>query len=185
MSVHRPHPRLAGIELYFDDLPRAKAFYADVLGLDLAEEQAGHHAQVVTGTGFVCLERRGVEDYPSADKAGLFLEVLDLARALEGIGSDRVVRAELNAPKPWAVLHDPEGHNILLLQAGRGNTNEFLSVARPNHRGSTKRRVRNARLCRPQLKRVRSADGELLVRDNLASHRARKVRSRLEAADAH
>jgi len=31
------HPRLAGIELYFDDLPRARAFYSDVLGLDLAE----------------------------------------------------------------------------------------------------------------------------------------------------
>jgi predicted enzyme related to lactoylglutathione lyase len=117
--MHRSHARLAGIELYFDDLPRAKAFYADVLGLDLAEEQAGHHAQFATGTAFVCLEKRGVEDYPSADKAVLFLEVADLARALEGIGAERVVRAELNLPTPWAVLHDPEGHNILLLQAGR------------------------------------------------------------------
>jgi predicted enzyme related to lactoylglutathione lyase len=117
--MHRLHPRLAGIELYFDDLPRAKSFYADVLGLDLAEEQAGHHARFATGTVFVCLEKRGLEDYPSADKVVLFLEVPDLARALEGIGSERVVRAELNPPTPWAVLHDPEGHNILLLQASR------------------------------------------------------------------
>ncbi len=119
MSLPKPHPRLAGIELYFEDLARAKAFYADVLGLDLAEEQAGHHAQFATGAAFVCLEKRGVEDYPSADKAVLFLEVPDLARALEGIGSERVVRAELAPATPWAVLHDPEGHNIVLLQASR------------------------------------------------------------------
>ena len=115
--MHRLHPRLAGIELYFDDLPRAQAFYTDVLGLDLAEEQAGHHAKFTTGTAFVCVEERGVEAYPSADKAVLFLEVPDLARALEGIGSERVVRAELTAASAWAVVHDPEGHNILLLQA--------------------------------------------------------------------
>jgi predicted enzyme related to lactoylglutathione lyase len=117
--MHKLHPRLAGIELYFDDLPRAKAFYTDVLGLDLAEEQAGHHAKFATGTAFVCLEKRGVEAYPSADKAVLFFEVPDLARALEEIGSERVAHAELNPPSPWAVLHDPEGHNILLLQASR------------------------------------------------------------------
>jgi predicted enzyme related to lactoylglutathione lyase len=108
-----------GIELYFDDLVRATVFYADVLGLDLAEEQAGHHTRFATGAAFVCLENRGVEDYPSADKAVLFLEVPDLARALERIGSERVVRAELGSHTPWAVLHDPEGHNILLLQAKR------------------------------------------------------------------
>jgi predicted enzyme related to lactoylglutathione lyase len=112
-------PTAGGIELYFDDLPRAKAFYTDVLGLDLAEEQAGHHAKFTTGTAFVCLEKRGVEAYPSADKAVLFFEVPALARALEKIGSERVAHAELNPPSPWAVLHDPEGHNILLLQASR------------------------------------------------------------------
>jgi predicted enzyme related to lactoylglutathione lyase len=117
MSMHELYPRLAGIELYFDDLPRAKAFYADVLGLDLVEEQTGHHAKFEAGTAFVCLEKRGVEGYPSADKAVLFLEVANLARALETIGAERVVRSEVDLPTPWAVLHDPEGHNILLLQA--------------------------------------------------------------------
>lgn len=121
VSMHSRHPRLAGIELYFDDLPRAKAFYTEVLGLDLAEEQAGHHVKFTTGTAFVCLEKRGVEAYPSADKAVLFLEVPDLARALEGIGSERVVRADLTLPSPWAVVHDPEGHNILLLQTSQAS----------------------------------------------------------------
>jgi len=33
--------RLAGVELYFADLPRARHFYEEVLGLELAEMQAG------------------------------------------------------------------------------------------------------------------------------------------------
>jgi predicted enzyme related to lactoylglutathione lyase len=111
------HPRLAGVELYFDDLPKAKTFYTDVLGLPLTEDQEGHHAKLETGTAFVCLEKRGVEDYPSANKAVLFLEVADLARTLQQVGSTHVVRAELESASPWAVLHDPEGHNVVLLQA--------------------------------------------------------------------
>ena len=46
------HPRLAGVELYFDDLPKAKAFYTDVLGLPMTEDQEGHHAKLETGTAF-------------------------------------------------------------------------------------------------------------------------------------
>ncbi len=75
--------RLVGVELYFADLPRAQAFYQQVLGLELAEMQDGHHAKFTTPPGFICLECRGVEDYPSADKAVLFLEVTNLAQAIE------------------------------------------------------------------------------------------------------
>jgi hypothetical protein len=38
----------------------------------------------------------------------------DLEAASTAIGKDRVVRSEHG----WAVIHDPEGHNVLLLQAG-------------------------------------------------------------------
>jgi len=109
--------RLLGVELYFDDLEKAGDFYASVLGLNLAEMQPGHHAKFDTRGGFVCLEKRGVEDYPSADKAVIFLEVTGLRQAIERIGADRVVKCEAGGERPWAVLHDPEGHNILLLQA--------------------------------------------------------------------
>lgn len=47
----------------------------------------------------------------------LFFEVPNLRRTLERIGAGRVVGAELDEPSRWAVLHDPEGHNILLLEA--------------------------------------------------------------------
>lgn len=105
-------PRLAGVELYFDDLTKARHFYVEVLGLVVEEEAAGHHVKLGTGTQFVCLEHKGAENYPSQDKAVLFFEVEDLQAAIAKVGRERIVRAESH----WAVLHDPEGHNILLLQ---------------------------------------------------------------------
>ena len=107
----RIEARFVGVELYFDDLERAKEFYAETLGLALSDEQAGHHAQFDGGAGFVCLERKGVESYPSKDKAVLFFEVPDLRSAIAAVGLDKVVQCEAG----WAVLHDSEGHNIILL----------------------------------------------------------------------
>ncbi|HTV60000.1 MAG TPA: VOC family protein [Verrucomicrobiae bacterium] len=104
--------RLAGIELYFDDLAAAKKFYSETLGLEIAGEESGHHVQFQSGAGFVCLERKGAESYPSKDKAALFFEVRNLDAALSAIGNEKVVQAG----RGWAVLHDPEEHNILLLQ---------------------------------------------------------------------
>lgn len=104
--------RFAGVELYFEDLARAKQFYQETLRLEIMGEEAGHHVQFRSGAGFVCLEQKGVESYPSKDKAVLFFEVPDLSAAIAAIGKERVVQSD----RGWAVLHDPEGHNILLLQ---------------------------------------------------------------------
>jgi len=104
--------RFMGVELYFEDLQRAKDFYEKTLGLSLSDEQIGHHAKFDSGAGFVCLERKGAESYPSKDKAVLFFETADLKSAVEAVGRDRFVHADAT----WAVLHDPEGHNVLLIQ---------------------------------------------------------------------
>lgn len=104
--------QFAGVELYFEDLERARRFYVETLGLAISGEQAGHHCKFDSAAGFICLERKGVESYPSKDKAVLFFEVADLQATLSAIGRDKLVQSEAN----WAVLHDPEGHNILLLQ---------------------------------------------------------------------
>lgn len=108
--------RFTGVELYFRDLPAAKRFYADTLGLELEEDQPTHHAKFGAGGGFVCLERKGVEDYPSADKAVLFLEVADVRAAAERIGAPHLVRLDLSASPPWAAIRDPEGHTVLLVE---------------------------------------------------------------------
>ena len=104
--------KFVGVELYFSDLKRARAFYANVLGLKIDEEDATRYAKFEGDAGFVCLERRGSESYPSQDKAVLFFEVPDLKAAVSAVGEERFVQRE----NMWAVLHDPEGHNILLLQ---------------------------------------------------------------------
>jgi|ERR1700730_2109192 predicted enzyme related to lactoylglutathione lyase len=113
--------RFVGVELYFEDLETAKRFYRETLGLKLSEEQVGHHAKFGAGSNFICLERKGTEGYPSLDKAVLFFEVPDLAEVIDGIGRERVVQNEPErGDRPsWAVIHDPEGHNILLLQTRR------------------------------------------------------------------
>jgi hypothetical protein len=112
--------RLVGIELYFDDLIAAKDFYAGTLGLNIFGEQPGHHAQFNVGQAFLCLEKKGVEDYPSRDKAVIFLEVPSVHDAVAAIGEERFVHIELGSESTqpsWAVLHDTEGHNVLLLEA--------------------------------------------------------------------
>ena len=108
--------RLAGVELYFENLGAAKAFYAETLGLPLQEYDPDHHAKFAAGDGFVCAEKKGVEDYVSADKAVVFLEVPSVRQAVESVGPPHVLRAELSGPKPWAAIRDPEGHTVLLLQ---------------------------------------------------------------------
>jgi predicted enzyme related to lactoylglutathione lyase len=113
--------RLIGVELYFDDLSAAKHFYGKVLGLPASDEEPDHHAQFDAGSAFLCLEKKGVEDYPSCDKAVIFLEVQNVEAAIESIGRDRIVRHESGSrhtsQRPWAVVHDPEGHNVLLMEA--------------------------------------------------------------------
>jgi predicted enzyme related to lactoylglutathione lyase len=114
--------RLAGVELYFDDLPSAQEFYQETLGLRLTGSEEGHHAQFDGGEAFLCLERKGVEDYPSRDKAVVFLEVEDVEASVEQIGREKIVKyvARTARTAGWAVLHDPEGHTVLLLEPPAG-----------------------------------------------------------------
>lgn len=117
----RPKLTFAGVELYFRDLPAARRFYRRVLGLDISDEQRGRYARFRGGQAFLCLERKGLESYPSRDKAVVFFQVADLGAAVKAIGRRRFVHIEpAKGKRPaWAVLHDPEGHNVLLLQARR------------------------------------------------------------------
>jgi len=83
-----------GVELYFDDPEAAKRFYAQLLGLELCEEQAGHFAKFHSASGVVCLESKGSESYPSRDKAVLFFEVNNLAASVAAIGREHFVQIE-------------------------------------------------------------------------------------------
>ena len=78
--MERIQARFVGVEVYFENLERVKKFYIETLGLKVSDEQVGHHAKFDSGAGFVCLERKGSESYPSKDKAVLFFEVPDLGQ---------------------------------------------------------------------------------------------------------
>ena len=106
--------RLVGVELHFEELGRARRFYESELGLAVTGEEEGRHAQF-GGSPFLCVEKKGVENYPSRDKAVVFFEVPDLRAAVERLGRKRFARVEAS----WAVLHDPEGHNVMLLEGSR------------------------------------------------------------------
>ena len=82
------------------------------LGLAVADEQLGHYAKFDAGSSFVCVERKGSESHPSKDKAVLFFEVANLKATIATIGRDKFVQSE----SMWAVLHDPEGYNVLLVE---------------------------------------------------------------------
>lgn len=111
--------QLAGIELYFNDVENARRFYRDVVGLNILDEEGGHYARFGSGPMFVCVERKGSESYSSQDKAVLFFRVADLRQAMDRIGRERFVQVEEQPAKggrAWAVFHDPEGHNIVLIE---------------------------------------------------------------------
>ena len=106
--------RFVGVGLYFEDLARAKKFYTETLGIRASDEPVSHDANLGGDVGIISLKRRRSELYPSEDKAVLLFEVPDLETAITGISQSKVVQKEPGG----AVLHDPEGHNILLLQVG-------------------------------------------------------------------
>jgi predicted enzyme related to lactoylglutathione lyase len=108
---------IIGVEFYYENLSKAKKFYSEVLGLNLTEAKDDHHAKFDTDGGFICLEKKGAENYPSKDKAVLFIEVSDIKTAIKKIGAKHVVKYDPKCNKPWAVIHDTEGYNIVLLQS--------------------------------------------------------------------
>jgi predicted enzyme related to lactoylglutathione lyase len=90
-----------GVELYFENLERAKQFYVDTLGLGISDEQAGHHAKFDSSNGFICLERKGAESYPSKDKAVLFFGVPALKSAIDALGTGSY---SVNLPGPSCTI---------------------------------------------------------------------------------
>lgn len=97
--------RFIGTELYFSDLEKARDFYTGMLGLEMSEEEPGHHAKFDSGNGFICMERKGAESYPSQDKAVLFFAVPDLDAAARSLGNERIAQRG----KTWLVIHRSRG----------------------------------------------------------------------------
>ena len=130
-------PRFAGVELYFKDLAAARRFYSEALGLAPDEERPEHHVKFSLGDGFLCLERTRVEDYPSEDKAVIFLEVGDLSSTFTGFlprGSCAMSLAGIRPGQRFAIL---KGTPFCSRNSGKGGPNDKrdLTCAQVRHDG--------------------------------------------------
>jgi catechol-2,3-dioxygenase len=88
--------RFAGVELYFSDLKKARVFYANTLGLQISDEDPQRYAKFSGETGFVCLERKGSESYPSQDRRFYFLRFLTSRPPSAPLGNSVLLSASQN-----------------------------------------------------------------------------------------
>ena len=114
---------IEGIVWYSEDLDRARAFYRDVLGLPLLLDE-GHVIHFDAGTVRLAIHRCPPGESREAPEGFLVFGVDDLAAAYEELSKRGAVFLGAPAKRPYgrvAYLHDPEGHEIgLLEEPGRG-----------------------------------------------------------------
>jgi predicted enzyme related to lactoylglutathione lyase len=122
---------LEGIVLYSEDLERARAFYRDVLGLPLLLDE-GHVIHFDAGTVRLAIHRCPPSEGREAPEGFLVFGVDDLAAAHEELRRRGAVFLGPPADRPYgrvAYLHDPEGHEIGLLEEPRRGTEGHRRVA--------------------------------------------------------
>ena len=115
---------LEGIVWYSEDLDRARAFYRDVLGLPLLLDE-GHVIHFDAGTVRLAIHRCPPGDGREAPEGFLVFGVDDMTAAYEELSKRGAVFLGAPAQRPYgrvAYLHDPEGHEIGLLEEPRPGT---------------------------------------------------------------
>jgi len=108
------------VELYFDDLEAAKRFYQETSASTFFTSSPGITYSLKPAGHSYAWRRREWKNTLPAIKPCIFLEVADVRSAGERLGKEKVVHFDVgnaHGGSPWAVLHDPEGQNVLLLQA--------------------------------------------------------------------
>src|SRR5947209_18149523 len=120
-----------GIVLYSDNLDQASAFYRDVLGLPLLLDE-GHVIHFDAGTVRLAIHRCPPGEKREAPEGFLVFGVDDIAAAYEELSERGAVFLGAPAQRPYgrvAYLHDPEGHEIGLLEEPRRGTEGYQRVA--------------------------------------------------------
>ncbi len=122
---------LEGIVLYSANLDAARAFYRDVLGLPLLLEEA-HVLHFDAGSVRLAIHRYPTEGRRGAREGFLVFAVDDLGAAYEDLQRRGAEFLGPPADRPYgrvAYLHDPEGHEIGLLEEPRKGTDGYRRVA--------------------------------------------------------
>jgi predicted enzyme related to lactoylglutathione lyase len=122
---------LEGVVLYSKDLDRARTFYQDVLGLPVLLEER-HVIHFDAGSVRVAIHHYPTEGAREAPEGFLVFAVEDLDAAyadLRGRGAEFLGPP---ASRPYgrvAYLHDPEGHEIGLIEEPREGSEGYRRVA--------------------------------------------------------
>jgi len=122
---------LEGIVLYSANLDAARAFYRDVLGLPLLLEE-DHVLHFDAGSVRLAIHRYPTEGRREAPEGFLVFAVDDLRAAYEDLQRRGAEFLGPPADRPYgrvAYLHDPEGHEIGLLEEPRKGTDGYRRVA--------------------------------------------------------
>jgi len=122
---------MEGVVLYSEDLDRARAFYRDVLGLPLLLDE-GHVIHFDAGTVRLAIHRCPPGEGREAAEGFLVFGVDDLSAVHEELTRRGAAFLGPPADRPYgrvAYLHDPEGHEIGLLEEPRRGTEGHRRVA--------------------------------------------------------
>ena len=122
---------MEGIVLYSEDLDRARTFYRDVLGLPLLLDE-GHVIHFDAGTIRLAIHRCPPGDRREAAEGFLVFGVDNLSEVHTELTRRGAEFLGPPADRPYgrvAYLHDPEGHEIGLLEEPRKGTVGHRRVA--------------------------------------------------------
>lgn len=122
---------MEGIVLYSKDLGQAKSFYGDLLGLPILLEEP-NVVHFDAGTVRLAIHRYPTGDAPEAREGFLVFAVDRLATAYDDLRRRGATFLGPPADRPYgrvAYLHDPEGHEIGLLEEPRSGSEGHRRVA--------------------------------------------------------
>lgn len=122
---------LEGVVLYSKDLALAKAFYGELLGLPILLEEA-NAIHFDAGSVRLAIHRYPTDGPREAPEGFLVFVVEDLAKAYEDLRRKGATFLGPPANRPYgrvAYLHDPEGHEIGLLEEPAEGTDGRRRVA--------------------------------------------------------
>ena len=107
------------ITLRTHDLKAARKFYVEDLGFQVIEEKAGEFFQVsIAGTPF-CVDLTNEIEKWQPNQIGIDVDDLDsVTVSLIEKGFSPATGENLSNGEVWALIKDPDGHELIFLKAG-------------------------------------------------------------------
>ena len=124
--------RVRAATVFVGDLERARRFYLDVLGFEERTGLPGVHGAEVAPPGAATslvlvqptlsdlgIERASIARQRIGEPTGLVLETADLDATRHRLRALGVETGDASLPGPAAMLHDPDGNELLLVETPR------------------------------------------------------------------